>query len=143
RGGGRVPPDSGTRGGGAGGLLAPRRGPVAARDDDPASGAPCSRVDLRFFEARTRLSAHHRPFPQRPATARPPRLPPPPARRGRARLRAHAVRRSAARGAPAVTPEELDGRVGEGWGGTSPNGSHVNVVLAPRGSPTPAAPVSL
>ena len=39
-------------------------------------------------------------------------------------------------GARAVTPDELDGRIGEGWGGTSPNGSHVNVVLARRGSPT-------
>ena len=30
--------------------------------------------------------------------------------------------------------DELDGRIGEGWGGVSPNGSHVNVVLARRGS---------
>ena len=30
--------------------------------------------------------------------------------------------------------EELDGRIGEGWGGLSPNGAHVNVVLARRGS---------
>ena len=42
-----------------------------------------------------------------------------------------------------MTPEELDGRVGEGWGGTSPNGSHVNVVLAHRGSPTAAAAISM
>ena len=46
-------------------------------------------------------------------------------------------------GARAVTPEELDGRIGEGWGGTSPNGSHVNVVLARRGSPTAAAAISM
>lgn len=38
---------------------------------------------------------------------------------------------------------ELDGRVGEGWGGVAPNGSHVNVVLARRGSPTAAAAVSM
>jgi formaldehyde-activating enzyme len=42
-----------------------------------------------------------------------------------------------------VTPEELDGRIGEGWGGLSPNGSHVNVVLARRGSPTAAAAISM
>ena len=35
--------------------------------------------------------------------------------------------------------EDLDGRIGEGWGGFSPNGCHVNVVLARRGSPTAAA----
>jgi formaldehyde-activating enzyme len=34
----------------------------------------------------------------------------------------------------------LDGRIGEGWGGDpGPNGSHVNVVLADRGTPTAAA----
>jgi formaldehyde-activating enzyme len=42
-----------------------------------------------------------------------------------------------------VTPDELDGRIGEGWGGVAPNGSHVNVVLARRGSPTAAAAVSM
>ena len=40
-------------------------------------------------------------------------------------------------------PDELDGRIGEGWGGDAPNGSHVNVVLARRGSPTFAAAVSM
>lgn len=38
---------------------------------------------------------------------------------------------------------ELDGRVGEGWGGVKPNGSHVNVVLARRGGATFAAAVSM
>ena len=38
---------------------------------------------------------------------------------------------------------ELDGRIGEGWGGVKPNGSHVNVVLARRGSPTFASAVSM
>jgi 5,6,7,8-tetrahydromethanopterin hydro-lyase len=42
-----------------------------------------------------------------------------------------------------VTPDELDGRIGEGWSGEAPNGSHVNVVLARRGSPTAAATVSM
>jgi formaldehyde-activating enzyme len=42
-----------------------------------------------------------------------------------------------------MTPAELDGRIGEGWGGVKPNGSHVNVVLAERGSPTFAAAVSM
>ena len=31
-----------------------------------------------------------------------------------------------------MTPAELDGRIGEGWGGVKPNGIHVNVVLAER-----------
>jgi 5,6,7,8-tetrahydromethanopterin hydro-lyase len=35
---------------------------------------------------------------------------------------------------------DLDGRIGEGWGGApGPNGVHVNVVLAERSSPTAAA----
>jgi len=36
-------------------------------------------------------------------------------------------------------PGDLDGRIGQGWGGTAPNGAHVNVVLARRGTPTAAA----
>ncbi len=39
--------------------------------------------------------------------------------------------------------EALDGRIGEGWGGTAPNGSHVNVVLARRGSATAAAALTM
>jgi formaldehyde-activating enzyme len=42
-----------------------------------------------------------------------------------------------------VDLERLDGRIGEGWGGTAPNGSHVNVVLAGRGSPTAAAALTM
>ena len=42
-----------------------------------------------------------------------------------------------------MTLEELDGRIGEGWGGVKPNGSHVNVVLAHRGSVTAAAAISM
>jgi len=38
---------------------------------------------------------------------------------------------------------DVDGRIGEGWSGTAPNGSHVNVVLARRGSPTAAAGLSM
>lgn len=38
---------------------------------------------------------------------------------------------------------DLDGRIGEGWGGLSPNGCHVNVVLARRGSPTAAAAIGM
>lgn len=38
-----------------------------------------------------------------------------------------------------ATPDELDGSIGEAWSGEVPNGSHVNVVLARRGSPTAAA----
>ena len=32
-----------------------------------------------------------------------------------------------------------DGLIGEGWSGTDPDGAHVNVVLAERGTPTAAA----
>ena len=35
--------------------------------------------------------------------------------------------------------DQLDGRIGEAWSGEVPNGSHINVVLARRGSPTAAA----
>jgi 5,6,7,8-tetrahydromethanopterin hydro-lyase len=38
---------------------------------------------------------------------------------------------------------DLDGRIGEGWSGEAPNGSHVNVVLARRGSATAAAAISM
>ena len=39
--------------------------------------------------------------------------------------------------------DDLDGRIGEGWGGHAPDGAHVNVVLARRGSPTAAAVVMM
>ena len=42
-----------------------------------------------------------------------------------------------------MTPEDLDGRIGEGWGGAKPDASHVNVILARRGSATFAAAVSM
>ena len=42
-----------------------------------------------------------------------------------------------------MTAADLDGRIGEGWGGVKPNGSHVNVVLAARGSSTFASAVSM
>lgn len=35
--------------------------------------------------------------------------------------------------------DPLDGRIGEAWAGEAPNGAHVNVVVARRGSPTAAA----
>jgi 5,6,7,8-tetrahydromethanopterin hydro-lyase len=35
--------------------------------------------------------------------------------------------------------DRLDGRIGEGWAGEVPNGSHINLVLARCGSPTAAA----
>ena len=31
---------------------------------------------------------------------------------------------------------DIDGRIGQGWGGISPNGAHANVVLARRGTAT-------
>jgi formaldehyde-activating enzyme len=36
-------------------------------------------------------------------------------------------------------PTDYDGRIGEGWSGRDPDGAHVNVVLAERGTPTAAA----
>jgi formaldehyde-activating enzyme len=42
-----------------------------------------------------------------------------------------------------VIRDELDGRIGQGWGGDGANGSHVNVVLARRGSPTAAAAIGM
>jgi 5,6,7,8-tetrahydromethanopterin hydro-lyase len=38
-----------------------------------------------------------------------------------------------------MTADELDGRIGEAWSGTAPDGSHINLVIARRGSPTAAA----
>ena len=39
-----------------------------------------------------------------------------------------------------MTPDpNIDGRIGQGWGGLSPDGVHVNVVLARRGTATAAA----
>jgi 5,6,7,8-tetrahydromethanopterin hydro-lyase len=35
--------------------------------------------------------------------------------------------------------DPLDGRIGEAWRGVAPNGSHINVVVGRRGSPTAAA----
>ena len=42
-----------------------------------------------------------------------------------------------------MKPAELDGRIGDGWSGEAPNGSHVNVVLARRGGATAAAAISM
>ena len=39
--------------------------------------------------------------------------------------------------------DKLDVAIGEGLGGVGPNGSHVNVVLARRGSPTAASAISM
>lgn len=36
---------------------------------------------------------------------------------------------------------DVDGRMGEAWSGEAPNGSHINLVVARRGSPTAAAVV--
>jgi len=40
-------------------------------------------------------------------------------------------------------PSELDGRIGEGYAGAEPDGAHVNVVLAARGSATGASALSM
>jgi len=36
-------------------------------------------------------------------------------------------------------PHTFDGKIGEGWSGADPDGAHVNVVLAERGTATAAA----
>ncbi len=36
-------------------------------------------------------------------------------------------------------PHTYEGKIGEGWSGTDPDGAHVNVVLAERGTTTAAA----
>jgi 5,6,7,8-tetrahydromethanopterin hydro-lyase len=38
-----------------------------------------------------------------------------------------------------MTPDQMDGRIGEAWSGTVPDGSHINLVIGKRGSPTAAA----
>ncbi len=38
-----------------------------------------------------------------------------------------------------MTADDLDGRIGEAWSGTAPDGSHINLVIGKRGSPTAAA----
>lgn len=38
-----------------------------------------------------------------------------------------------------TTARDLDGRLAQGWGGNSPNGVHVNLIVARRASPTAAA----
>jgi 5,6,7,8-tetrahydromethanopterin hydro-lyase len=38
-----------------------------------------------------------------------------------------------------MTAEDMDGRIGEAWSGAAPDGSHINLVIAKRGSPTAAA----
>src|SRR6478672_10186783 len=38
--------------------------------------------------------------------------------------------------------EQIDGRIGEAWSGEVPDGSHINLVLAWRGSHTAAAAVT-
>jgi formaldehyde-activating enzyme len=42
-----------------------------------------------------------------------------------------------------MDPKALDGRIGEGWSGEAPNGVHVNVVLAARGTVTAASALSM
>jgi formaldehyde-activating enzyme len=37
---------------------------------------------------------------------------------------------------------DIDGRISQGWGGGAPNGVHVNVILARRGSPSAAAMIT-
>jgi formaldehyde-activating enzyme len=41
-----------------------------------------------------------------------------------------------------TVPADIDGRFAQGWGGVQPNGVHVNVILAHRGTPTAAAMVN-
>lgn len=43
------------------------------------------------------------------------------------------------RGTRRLAADQLDGRIGEAWSGVAPNGSHINVVIGRRGTPTAAA----
>ena len=38
-----------------------------------------------------------------------------------------------------TTVHDIDGKFAQGWGGLAPDGVHVNVLLAKRGTPTAAA----
>jgi formaldehyde-activating enzyme len=67
-------------------------------------------------------------------------LPPRPSGKPFASTRAQHEDRS---GFVVVNLEQMDGRIGEGWSGEAPNGAHVNVVLAHRGSPTAAAALGM
>ena len=116
----------------------------------PAHGAPHPRLDLRLGAPGSatspttlgvyrsgrlpldRLISHRLPLDEVDAGVRPDAL-----GRGAARRARHNDWRST------MNLEELDGRIGEGWGGLSPNGCHVNVVLAKRGSVTGAAAISM
>ena len=123
------------------------RGAVAPGADDPAHGATRARLDLRLVEAGARLPGRRSSSTARPPAARSSRLAPPAARRGRAGIRADEVRRCAprrprpARGAH--EPDELDGRIGEGWSGEAPNGVARQRRARRRGSPTAAAAISM
>ena len=71
-----------------------------------ADGAADPRLDLRLIEAGARFPDDPRCLSRRAAPARSPDLAPPPARRGRTRLRADAVRRGAARRPRSDTRDE-------------------------------------
>ena len=57
---------------------------------------------------------------------------------GQPRRRAHPAHVLRA-GRGAMNLDDVDGRFGEAWAGTSPDGSHINIVIGRRGSPTAAA----
>src|SRR5206468_5760191 len=142
-----VPLDQAARRGGADRHPCGGRGAPLACSLDTATRAPRPRLDLRILSSRARLSAYARPLPTWTSPARPPRDPPPSARGRDPRVRVDALRRGRT-GRPrsrelgmnsgegstelpksgAPTPparerglDELDGRIGEGWGGLSPN----------------------
>jgi alcohol dehydrogenase len=102
-----------------------------------------ARFDVRLRPPRARLSSPARPLPPRAPAARPADLGPPASRGDRGGLRGAPLGPWPARGPRPRRSERvtdpLDGRIGEAWSGEVPNGSHINLVLARRGSPTAAA----
>src|SRR5439155_1267325 len=84
-------------------------------------GAARARIDLRLVAAGARFPADPRSLPARPPGARQADLAPAAARRDRPRLRPAPLRRVAPRRPGArMNVDELDGRIGEGWGGLAP-----------------------
>src|SRR6202035_1290475 len=90
--------------------------------------APRHRVPVREVDRRL-LLRHRRPGPGPPRSRAPRPLRAPGAGRHRRRCAMSHGR----------FPFDYDGLIGEGWSGPDPNGAHVNVVLAERGTPTAAA----
>ena len=140
----RVPRDPRARRRGADRDPRGRRRARAAGAADPAARAARARLGLRLVAARARLPGAARALPRAGGCRSTGCRAPAAARRGGGGVRRPARRRGAARCAGPGGEHEwtsLDGPIGEAWAGEAPDGSHINVVLAERGSATAAAAV--